>query len=72
LAQALAAVPQLLQRPYVLFGHSMGAAVAYELVLALQQRNAALPNLLALSASEGPGAVKPSALHCATDGALVA
>ncbi|EOH4915279.1 thioesterase II family protein [Pseudomonas aeruginosa] len=72
LAQALAAVPQLLQRPYVLFGHSMGAAVAYELVLALQQRNAALPNLLALSASEGPGAVKPSALHRATDGALVA
>lgn len=72
LAHALAAVPQLLQRPYVLFGHSMGAAVAYELALALQHRKATLPSLLALSASEGPGALRPGALHRASDGDLLA
>ncbi|MBQ1782618.1 MAG: thioesterase [Gammaproteobacteria bacterium] len=72
LIQAFSAAPELLQRPYVLFGHSMGAAVAYELVLALQQRKMALPCLLALSASEGPGTGKPSALHCSSDRDLIA
>lgn len=71
LVQALTATPQLLSKPYVLFGHSMGAAVAYELCLALQQHPVRLPCRLALSAIEGPGRVRPGALHRAGDRVLL-
>ncbi|WP_418648691.1 thioesterase II family protein [Thauera butanivorans] len=72
LSQALARTPALLAKPYVLFGHSMGAAVAYELCLALQRQRQPLPCGLAVSASEGPGRARPGALHRAADAALLA
>lgn len=72
LSQALARTPALLAKPYVLFGHSMGAAVAYELCLALQRLRLPLPRGLAVSASEGPGRARPAALHRAPDAALLA
>ncbi|WP_341645135.1 thioesterase II family protein [Thauera sp. SDU_THAU2] len=72
LAQALGQMPALLAKPYVLFGHSMGAAVAYELCLALQRRRLPLPCGLAVSASEGPGRARPGTLHSAADAALLA
>lgn len=71
LVHALTCTPQLLSKPYVLFGHSMGAAVAYELCLALQRHPVRLPCLLALSAIEGPGRAKPGALHRAGDRVLL-
>lgn len=40
--------------PYDLFGHSLGAAVAYELTLALRVRGRPLPRCLYLSAHEAP------------------
>ncbi len=40
--------------PYALFGHSLGAAVAYELTLALRERGRELPRRLYLSAHEAP------------------
>jgi len=40
--------------PYALFGHSLGAAVAYELTLELRARGRELPRHLYLSAHEAP------------------
>jgi surfactin synthase thioesterase subunit len=40
--------------PYVLFGHSLGAAVAYEVALALRERGRPLPERLYASAHEAP------------------
>lgn len=67
LAQAMSA---LLDRPYLLFGHSMGAAVAHELCLALLGRRQRLPEHLVVSAREAPPRHHGGALHCADDDAL--
>lgn len=67
----LALLPQLLQKPYVFFGHSMGAAVAYELCLKLQRQQRRLPTHLVVSASEGPGCVKPTEFYKASDADLL-
>lgn len=71
LVEALAqAMPALLDRPYLLFGHSMGAAVAHELCLALLGRRQRQPDHLVVSAREGPARHHGGALHLAGDGAL--
>lgn len=47
--------PQLADRiPYVLFGHSLGALVAYELAYALQQARLLGPSILILSGKNPP------------------
>ena len=71
LGQAFVHTSALLDRPYVLFGHSMGAAVAYELCLWLQRHETRLPCQLVLSASEGPGRGKRTRLREATDQVLL-
>ncbi len=71
LSKSLCAQPHLLQMPYILFGHSMGAAVAYELCARLQSNNQRLPCHLVLSASEGPGHINVTSLHRASDHALL-
>lgn len=71
LIQSLLRQPHLLHQPYILFGHSMGAAVAYELCVRLQQHNQRLPCQLVVSASEGPGCIKVTALHQAKEQALL-
>ena len=40
--------------PYALFGHSLGAAVVYEVALLLRERGKPLPDRLYLSAHEAP------------------
>lgn len=51
LAPALTA---FLDRPYALFGHSMGALIAFELARELRRRGAALPLRLFASAARAP------------------
>jgi len=72
LVQVLGRSSHILSKPYVLFGHSMGAAIAYELCLALRDNGLQQPCLLTLSAKEGPGITNPSAWHLAEDRALLA
>lgn len=47
--------------PYALFGHSLGAAVAYELVLELRARGGPLPERLYVSSREPPHLHRPDA-----------
>jgi medium-chain acyl-[acyl-carrier-protein] hydrolase len=53
-----ALVPALtpyLDKPFMLFGHSMGALVAFELVRKLRREHKSLPEHLFVSAREAPG-----------------
>jgi len=68
----MAAVPAWLDRPYALFGHSMGAAVAHELCLALQRQALRLPTCLMVSGREGPERHHGGSLHLADDARLLA
>lgn len=49
--------------PYVLFGHSMGAAIAFELCLALRRRRRPLPLHLIASGREAPRLSRGGTLH---------
>jgi len=51
LARASAAC---LETPFVMFGHSSGAHIAFELTHALRERHGVLPALLVLSSAEAP------------------
>lgn len=71
---ALAAVSTVLDKPYDLFGHSMGALVAYELTAHFERTEARTPDALIVSSCEAPGnwahhlTVPPTA--CDTDAEL--
>ncbi|ABK11735.1 MULTISPECIES: thioesterase II family protein [Burkholderia] len=56
--------------PLVLFGHSLGAALAYEVAVRLEARGAA-PLYVAVSALPPPHRQRPSDLHLQSDDALV-
>jgi medium-chain acyl-[acyl-carrier-protein] hydrolase len=43
-----------LDRPFAFFGHSMGAAVAFELARELRRRSSALPKMLIASGARAP------------------
>lgn len=62
---------QLLDKPYLLFGHSMGGYIVYELCLALRECNLPLPYQLVISASEAPTHKNTSSLHLDSDQALL-
>lgn len=70
IAGSLERLPHLLQQPYILFGHSMGAVVAHELCLALRRRARPLPCHLVVSACEGPSRRRHGLLHAETDEGL--
>lgn len=55
-----AAVLPLLDRPYVVFGHSMGALVSFELVRQLRRQGAPLPAQLFLAAFRAPDLPNPN------------
>ncbi|KPC62699.1 thioesterase II family protein [Streptomyces chattanoogensis] len=66
------AVVPLLDRPWAVFGHSMGATVAHELVLHLLRRGHRAPVHLFASAREAPQHHHGGALHLLDDDALCA
>ena len=59
-AGVLGELPPLLDRPTVLFGHSMGASVAYETAVALSRRGGPGPRAVVVSARRPPGRHVPS------------
>lgn len=62
------AVLPLLDRPYVLFGHSLGALLAFEVCHALREHGAPLPDALVVSGAQGPRRrVLERALHLLND-----
>ena len=62
----------LLDKPFIIFGHSMGGAVAYELTLRLQSYRYREPCHLIISAIEGPSCHHQGQLHKASDDKLLA
>ena len=52
-----AAVEELVQQPYAVFGHSLGAVVGYELIRALAAAEAPLPRHFFASGREAPDAL---------------
>lgn len=63
-------ISPLISERWAIFGHSMGAVVAHELVLALQKKGLPAPQLLAVSAREAPQFHQPGTLHQQQDQAL--
>ncbi|MER7168880.1 alpha/beta fold hydrolase [Micromonospora sp. NPDC000207] len=57
---------------YVLLGHSMGAAVAYELAQELRRRGRAGPMRLVACARQAPTDLRPGTVHRGDDDTLVA
>ncbi|MFD8488553.1 thioesterase II family protein [Streptomyces sp. NPDC059712] len=73
LVEAVAdAVGPLLDRPYALFGHSMGSAVAWELAHELRQRGLPGPRRLFASGRAAPGTAVTGQLHRQDDDVLSA
>ncbi|MEV6983677.1 alpha/beta fold hydrolase [Sphaerisporangium sp. NPDC051017] len=64
-----ALVPAL-DRPYAVFGHSMGSAVAWELAHELRRRGAHGPLWLFVSGREAPGTATAGEVHRQTDAVL--
>ncbi|MFF1502273.1 thioesterase II family protein [Streptomyces sp. NPDC058316] len=58
--------------PLALFGHSMGASVAYETALRLERRHGVVPRRLLVSARSAPHRARPTGLHLRGDDDLVA
>ena len=67
-----AALLPRLDRPLALFGHSMGASVAYETALRLEHRHGVVPRRLVVSARSAPHRSRPTGLHLRDDDELVA
>jgi len=61
----------LLDRPYALFGHSMGSAVAWELAHTLTDLSTA-PRRLFASGRQAPGTARPGTVHRQPSAALAA
>lgn len=69
IAQGLAALPR---RPTALFGHSMGAVVAYEVARRLENLEDMPLLRLFVSGARSPGEHRPSDLHLRGDDELIA
>ncbi|MFB9836183.1 thioesterase II family protein [Actinoallomurus acaciae] len=63
---------RVLDRPYALFGHSMGSAVAWELAHELRDRGVSGPRRLFASGREAPGIARTGEVHRQDDAALCA
>lgn len=71
-ADLAASMEPLLDRPYSIFGHSMGGLVGFELTRRLRAIGAALPEHLIVSAAADPAAARAAEhpVHLASDGVL--
>ncbi|MEY9840335.1 thioesterase II family protein [Streptacidiphilus sp. EB103A] len=70
--EAFIALEPLMDRPLALFGHSMGAMIAFELGLRMRSRLGMEPSALFVSARRAPSAGKPDgAVHLLPDDQLV-
>ncbi|GLW48132.1 thioesterase [Streptomyces sp. NBRC 14336] len=70
--QVTEALLPLLDVPVTLFGHSMGASLAYETALRLTRRHGVSPAALHVSSRKAPHRLTPRPLHEAGDEALIA
>jgi pyochelin biosynthetic protein PchC len=66
------ALRRLVDRPYLVFGHSMGSAVAYETVQRLRRLGVDEPDWLIVSGRPAPGDVTGGEVHRRDDGGLCA
>jgi pyochelin biosynthetic protein PchC len=72
MADAIAAVlASEVRPPYALFGHSMGAAIAFEVALRLERGAGPAPEQLFVSGRGGPARHRTGRRHLASDHALV-
>ena len=73
-AQVSEDIAAVFDRPLVLFGHSMGALVAYETALALKRRLGREPDGLIVSGHAAPGCAAPhdKGLHAADEARFIA
>jgi surfactin synthase thioesterase subunit len=69
--QATAALLPALDVPLTLFGHSLGASLAYEIALRLEDRHQVSAQSLHVSSRKAPHRLTPDALHEAGDNVLV-
>jgi medium-chain acyl-[acyl-carrier-protein] hydrolase len=67
-----AAVLEYLDKPLVLFGHSMGALFAFEFARRLRARRPDLPHALCVSARQAPQLPPPPSLHQLPEEAFIA
>lgn len=64
LADAItAAVLPLLDKPLALFGHSMGASLAYEVAVRLERKHGFCPSVLLVSSQRPPHGQRPRTAH---------
>ncbi|KZN55064.1 hypothetical protein N474_16465 [Pseudoalteromonas luteoviolacea CPMOR-2] len=61
----------LLNKPYILFGHSMGGGIAYELAMRIQAYRYPAPTQLVVSAVEGPSCHHATEIHKASDNEML-
>jgi medium-chain acyl-[acyl-carrier-protein] hydrolase len=61
-----------LREPYALFGHSMGALIAFEVARELQRRGGPLPAWLFVSGMNAPQSARPDDWHLLPDADLLA
>ncbi|MEU6356326.1 alpha/beta fold hydrolase [Streptomyces sp. NPDC047072] len=66
------AIQPFAERPYALFGHSMGAVVAYELALRLRREGVAAPLRLFVSGRRAPSAIRDEDVHRRSDDGVIA
>lgn len=72
LASLLPAITPLLDKPFVFFGHSMGALMAFELCRSLRKQGLPLPQHLFVSAFRAPDMPNPNReLHRLSDQGII-